>query len=151
MFRALASDSKKPSGSLNLPAHLQRKLKLPRIICRRRLSRAARGTCSRIAQLIDRSHVEPVRQVETIRNHIHLEVLAQIEAPRKPQVNLEESRRDERVAPQIAIASERRSYSRDAESLPAVCQACRRDHERLARDELRSCSRPRSDDRRPSV
>src|ERR1700676_341982 len=159
-----ASPSRSPSGNqyirqpdcsaraaIFLPAQLQRKLELPRIVRRRRLPRAASGSSSRVAQLVHRRHVEPVRQVEAIRNHIELEMFAQIKPPRKPQIKLEEPRRHECVAPKIAVASERRGDSRYAERLPAVCQADRRHHKRLARNERRRCSRGRRANRRPPV
>src|SRR5580704_15545917 len=115
-----------------LPTHLQRKLELPGIVGRRRLARAASGPSSGIAQLIHRSHVEPVRKIEAVGYHIELQMLSEVESSREPQIELVESRGHKRIAPQIAIASKRRRDSRHAERLPPGGQARRRHHKGLA-------------------
>src|SRR5579863_3592487 len=118
---------------LNSPIQLQRKLKLPSVISRRRLPRRASRSRSGIAQLIYRCHIQPIRQIERIRNRIQLESLSQRKPSRQPQIELEKPWRHIRIPSQITNAPQRRRNSGHCERRPAVRQTSRRRFERHSR------------------
>src|ERR1700722_3518914 len=140
-----------PRLIIALKQQLQRKLKLPRIIRRRRLPRRASRPRPRIAQLIHRRHIQPIRQIESICDHIQLEPLPQREPPRQPHIKLEKSWRHIRIAPQIPDASQRRRNPRHRERRPRVRQTRRRRFERHSRYKRRSRRRSSRPHRRPPV
>src|SRR5271165_1485621 len=106
-----------------LPAHLHRKLQLPRRVRRRRLPRAASRTCRRIAKLVHRRNIGAVEKVEGLGDQVELNSLAHRYELGHAHIPREEARHVERIPTQAAYAPRPRSRKpRHRELLGAVCQ-----------------------------
>ena len=92
-----------------LPAQLESELELPRVVGCRGLTCKTSCACRRIAELVDRGHVGTVEKVETIRDEIKLQALAEGNLLGQTKINLEEAGTNERVAAQASVTAERRS------------------------------------------
>ena len=67
-----------PTLEFLLPAHLQRKLELPRIVSRRRLARETRRSRTWIADLVNGGDVGAIEQIEAVGHQIQLEAFESI-------------------------------------------------------------------------
>ena len=91
------------------------------------------------------------KQIEAVGNHVQLQPFSYGEASREPQVHLEESRGNKRVAPEVAIATQRRRNTRDSEGLAVVQQADGRHCKRHAMNEVRGRSSTATHHRRTAI
>ena len=131
MFEASPSSRNSP-----LPAQLERKLELARIVGGGRLAGSARCAGGWVAKLIHGSDVGAVEQVEGVGDEIESESFAEGDALGETHIPLEKVGRSEAVAAKVAVATgSGRCDARNAECRTAICQADIRHAKRYARDE----------------
>lgn len=134
-----------------LPAYLEGKLELARVVRSRGLARGAGRAGGWVTELVDGSNVSAIEEIESIGDDVKLEALAQGNPPRKAHIPLEKVGFGEAVPAQVAVAAGSQSREgRDAESAAAVRQTLIGGNEDNARYESRGCSAGRAD-RGPSL
>ena len=77
------------NGVRGLPAHLEGKLELARVVRSGWLARSAGRAGKGITKLVDRGYVGAVEEVEGVSDDVDLEALAEGNAPGQAQIHLE--------------------------------------------------------------